>query len=181
MRILKKLLALSALALLPGWADPAVAIDGAGIRSFSVESEPPGAEVTTITGRHGTTPLTLSERDIYPNSYPPEQMNQYGVVILSKPGCREMNIRPADSDIVNGLLLELDCDRAVASERSAHKESDTGSTTGKAEKSPPSTSKNSDLATRKIEQLRFLQQLLDEGLISAEEEARIRRRILEQP
>lgn len=172
--------ALSGLLLVLSWALPASAIDGAGIRPFTVESDPSGAEVITITGHQGTTPVTLDERDIYPNTYPSEKMTQYGVVTLRKEGCREMNVRPGDSDIANGLLLEMDCNQTTeaspqqsqpaAADRRA---SDSGETRSASRE--PDTS-----ASKRLEQLRFLQELLDEGLITAEEEATIRRRILEQ-
>lgn len=148
-----------------------MALDGAGIRSFTVESDPAGAEVMTITGDHGTTPLTLTERDIYPNSYRPERQSQYGVVTLRKAGCEEMNIRPGELDIVNGLSLVLDCgSRAVA-----------GDTAPALPAGRPAVATDDGSASKKLAQLRFLQDLLDEGLITADEEATIRKRILEQP
>ncbi|WP_220338348.1 hypothetical protein [Wenzhouxiangella sediminis] len=164
----------------------AEAIDGAGIRSFDVESDPAGAEVITITGHHGTTPLTLDERDIYPNSYASEDMAQYGVVTLRKAGCRELNIRPGDSDIVTGLSLQLECGEQVSPD-SEGRDDRAGGLAADAAAPPPSRESGSGPggdetpASRKLEQLRFLQELLEEGLITPEEEAIIRRRILERP
>lgn len=166
------LLATTAFVLLIACSAPAMALDGAGIRSFTVETDPAGAEVVTITGDHGTTPLTLTERDIYPNSYRPDQQSQYGVVTLRKPGCREMNIRPGDHDIVNGLSLALDCGSGAAADETA---------SGPAATDRPAPANDDGLAAKKIARLRFLQDLLDEGLITADEEATIRKRILEQP
>lgn len=163
----------------------AAAIDGAGIRTFEVESDPSGAEVITITGRHGTTPLTLDERDIYPNSYPSENMAQYGVVTVRKAGCRELNIRPGDSDIVNGLSLQLECGAPAPADSASREPPVSG--IGASESPPPRSSEaqsgrghEQTSASRKLEQLRFLQELLEEGLITPEEEAIIRRRILER-
>jgi hypothetical protein len=164
----------------------AAAIDGAGIRAFEVESDPGGAEVITITGRHGTTPLTLDERDIYPNSFPPEDMAKYGVVTLRKAGCRELNIRPGDSDIVNGLSLELQCGAQASPERqqanaSKTEPSETGAGSARSQEAPARSGRDDSPAAKKLEQLRFLQELLEEGLITPEEEAAIRRRILGRP
>ena len=181
MRSVQRLLTLSAsVLLLLVWAGQACAIDGAGIRAFTVESQPSGAEVFTITGGHGTTPLTLDERDIYPNSYAPEKVDQYGKVTLRKSGCREMNIRPGEEDIVAGLSLRLDCGENTLSDgvESATKNADP--VPPAQETRPPSGDTGEALASRKLEQLRFLQELLDEGLITDEEEARIRNRILQQ-
>lgn len=181
MRSLQRLLTLSASVLLLVWAGQAGAIDGAGIRTFTVESQPSGAEVFTITGRHGTTPLTLDERDIFPNSYAPEKIDQYGKVTLRKSGCREMNIRPGEEDIVAGLSLRLDCGENALSDGVESATKKTADPVPPVQETrPPSGDTEEALASRKLEQLRFLQELLDEGLITAEEEARIRNRILQQ-
>lgn len=180
MKVSQRLLALSCLTLL-GWNASVGAIDGAGIRSFTVESEPSGAEVVTIKGHQGTTPLTLDERDIYPNSYPPEKTDQYGMVTLRKSGCREMNIRPSDSDIANGLSLELDCGRAASAGSNEARSGNTAGSVPQAEQAESNSRESDAVASKKLEQLRFLQELLDDGLITAEEEATIRKRILEQP
>ncbi|HSH27870.1 MAG TPA: hypothetical protein VK972_08935 [Wenzhouxiangella sp.] len=148
-----------------------MALDGAGIRSFEIESKPAGAEVITITGNHGATPLTLTERDIYPNSYRPERQSQYGVITLRKAGCQDMNIRPGESDIVNGLSLVLDCGAGASA----------GDTAPALPAGRPAGANDDEPASKKLAQLRFLQDLLDEGLITADEEATIRKRILQQP
>lgn len=176
------MLATSALLLVGG---KAAAIDGAGIRSFQVESDPAGAAVITITGHHGTTPLTLDERDIYPNSYPADETAQYGVVTLRKTGCRELNIRPGDSDIVNGLSLQLECGGLASSDSEDRGAADAAAAGEVAAPAAPGEADSSrrdegSSASRKLEQLRFLQELLEEGLITPEEEATIRRRILER-
>lgn len=174
--------ALSGFLIVLSWTVPASAIDGAGIRPFTVESDPPGAEVITITGHQGTTPVTLDERDIYPNSYPSEKMSQYGVVTLRKTGCRELNIRPGDSDIVNGLSLQMDCNQATEASSPEPQIADDGADRRAADLGETrAASHEADTpASKRLEQLRFLQDLLDEGLITSEEEATIRRRILEQ-
>lgn len=170
-------------AVVLAWSGLATAsIDGAGIREFPVESEPAGAEVFTITGHQGTTPLTLSERDIYPNSYPQEKIDQYGVVILRKEGCQDLEVRPGDSHIVHGLSLQLDCGDQRDPERTEPRpDATTGAGSDHPDDDDAPAASSDPQASRKLEQLRFLQQLLDEGLITAEEEATIRRRILEQP
>jgi len=175
-------LALVALVLSTALSTDATAIDGAGIRSFTVESDPAGAEVVTITGRHGTTPVTLDERDLFPNRYPPEKVDKYGVVTLRRDGCRELNIRPGEEDIVRGLSLELVCGQNAASDPvQTSARPDNGQPAPPAQRATAPESDDPDRASKKLEQLRFLQELLEEGLITPEEEAIIRRRILRQP
>lgn len=174
--------ALLAAALWSACSIDAAAIDGAGIRSFTVESDPSGAEVITITGRHGTTPATLDERDIFPNSYPPEDISQYGIVTLRRDGCRDLNIRPGEEDIVRGLSLQLDCERNAGTDAARTTlEPEKGGAAPQAPGKAASGIDDRDRASKKLEQLRLLQELLEEGLITAEEEAVIRRRILQQP
>lgn len=88
------------------------------IRNVHIESVPSGAEVEVIGGKAGRTPLTLSERDLYPNTYPDARAEWYGIVGLSHAGCEPLRHRVTGSEIGGGLTLRLDCNVA-ASGRSA--------------------------------------------------------------
>ena len=52
------------------------------VGTLRIESTPTAAEVELIGGRAGVTPLTVDERDIYPNSYPDARADWYGTVVL---------------------------------------------------------------------------------------------------
>jgi len=73
------------------------------IQRIRIESTPDGAEVTTIVGRHGVTPLSITERDIYPNTYPEAKVDLYGKVVVSKPGCETISRRVTLDETKNGL------------------------------------------------------------------------------
>ena len=148
-------------------------------RRFQVDSTPAGADVFVIGGKLGKTPIRLSERDIYPNWYPDEQAHLYGMIILRKTGCNEFSKRLTLDDIDKGVQVQLDCNQDAAS----------------AEQTPPAvnaqqtpmesgaTGQSAHPATtqRRLRQLKVLQELLDDSLITEEEERTIRRRILNTP
>lgn len=148
--------------------------------SLRIESTPPGAEVFLIGGRSGQTPLEISEREIYPNDYPDDQAYLYGTVTLRHAGCTPRVHRVTLEDIELGLHITLDCeDETLSAGASTHSGTlvtpaslDSGTT-------PPTESES--LYQRRLRQLQVLQELLDEGLMSADEERRIRRRLLEMP
>ncbi len=150
---------------------------GLKIATLQIESTPPGADVELIGGHAGATPLGVSERDIYPNSYPDDRIDMYGVVVLRHPGCEPLRHRVSQTDIADGLHLTLDCTNLAArlpapSPRSSPMATPTPST------APPASAAGEDLSQRRLTQLRVLQELLDEGLITAPEEQRVRRAIL---
>lgn len=79
------------------------------IRPLHIESTPSAAEVELIGGPAGRTPLTISERDIYPNHYPDARADLYGAVVLRHPGCAPLQHRVTSHDVEQGLQLRLDC------------------------------------------------------------------------
>lgn len=172
--------AVGLLALAIGGQVPAVS----AVKRFRIDSEPGGAWVFTISGRAGTTPLTLSERDIYPNSYPPEDIELYGVIILRRDGCTDYHRRVTRSDIEQGILARLDCGASAAAVAPSEPSPEPPTTRPVAERppaapaSPPGSTAESP-AQRRLRQLRVIQELHDEGLLSDTEEQSIRRRILE--
>ncbi|WJW76487.1 hypothetical protein QVG61_05200 [Thiohalobacter sp. IOR34] len=153
----------------------AVAADGLKLHRLLVESEPPGAEVHAIGGRLGVTPLSIPERAIYPNDYPDERLSWYGVIELRHPDCRPWRHRVTLEDIGQGLQARLECERqAPVSPPSARKTASPRAPVAGSGKAGGGEA----LSVRRLRQLRVLQELLDDGLISAAEEAAIRRRIL---
>ncbi len=149
---------------------------GLKIQRISIESTPSGAVVTTIVGRRGVTPLNITERDIYPNTYPDEKLELYGKVIISKPGCRTVTQGVTLDDIKQGLDVQLDCTEpaAIVKSEAAGKTK----TIKKTELSATSTAE--PLSDRRLRQLKVLNELLDDKLITAEEERTIRKRIFER-
>lgn len=143
------------------------------IREIRIESTPPGAEVYVIGGKAGVTPVTITERDIYPNDYPDDREWMYGKVYIRKPGCTGFSKRLTVDDIDNGVHARLDCAASVAdaAPESVVVAAPRQRGEGEVDRTP---------AQRRLRQLRVLQELLDDGIISADEERAIRRRLLER-
>lgn len=151
------------------WCVLPAAVAGArdGSADLRIESDPSGASVETVTGQLGTTPLTVAQRDLYPNRYPPQRTALYGKVIIRRAGCADLVRRVTLDDIREGLRVRLTCSTAAA-----------GAATGL----PPSAPEPAQPGpARRLRQLQVLQELLDDGVISAQQENELRRRILERP
>ncbi len=144
------------------------------VGTLRIESIPSTAKVELIGGNAGSTPLTVSERDIYPNSYPDARADLYGTVTLRHPGCEPLRHRVTLSDLKQDLHLRLDCNAAAAQAAATPVPPAATASTAQA----PSASPES-MSQRRLRQLQVLQELLDEGLISPAEEQRVRRRILQ--
>jgi len=132
-----------------------------------IDSDPPGASVETVTGQRGVTPLSIAQRDLYPNRYPQQRADLYGKVIIRKPGCADLVRRVTVDDIRDGLSVRLECPTSTPDVPAA------------AVGSRPSE-RLDPLLERRLRQLKTLQELVDDGIISAQQEADIRRRILER-
>jgi hypothetical protein len=146
------------------------------IRRMRIESDPAGAAVSSIVGRLGLTPLSISERDIYPNAYPDAKVDLYGKVVISKTGCKTITRRVTPVDIKRGLELQLDCAVPVSTV-----DNEVEGKPQVIQKSRDSASSISEpLSERRLRQLKVLNELLDDGLISEEEERAIRKRIFER-
>ena len=150
------------------------AAEDAGHYRLRIESNPPGAEVILIGGSAGHTPLTISERAIYPNTYDDEQASLYGLVTLRRDGCSTAIRRVTLDDMERGMHVTLDCDPVITA---------TTRTDGPAGMKPSlgTGTAAETIPERRLRQLQVLQELLDEGLISAKEERRIRRQLLTPP
>lgn len=147
---------------------------GLKISTLRIESTPSAAEVELIGGKVGVTPLTIDERDIYPNNYPDARTDLYGTVVLRHPGCESLRHRVTRSDISRGLNLHLDCGNTAAQNAALPAEPSPTSSAS----APVTTVPSETISQRRLHQLQVLQELLDEGLISPAEEQRVRRRIL---
>ena len=143
------------------------------VGTLRIESVPAGAKVELIGGNAGSTPLTVSERDIYPNSYPDARADLYGMITLRHPGCEPLRHRVTLSDLKQDLRLRLDCVVATAAVAAPPVSPAPLSSTAKQTPTSPGT-----MSQRRLRQLQVIQELLDEGLISPAEEQRVRRRIL---
>ena len=167
-------------------------------RTLRIASDPPGAEVMLIGGSAGRTPLTIGERDIYPNDYPDERAHLYGTVTLRRDGCETVVHRVTLDDVEQGLMLDLDCadgaaraapttvveppaSAAAASATTAPAATGISGASGAARTAPAVPAGGESVPQRRLRQLQVLQELLDEGLISAADEQRIRRRVLTAP
>lgn len=140
------------------------------VGTLRIESTPSAAEVELIGGKVGVTPLTVNERDIYPNSYPDARAELYGTVTLRHAGCEPLRHRVTLDDLKQDLRLRLDCTVATApTARPVPPPS--------VARLPPAPAQT--LPQRRLRQLQVLQELLDEGLISPAEEQRVRRKILQ--
>ena len=144
------------------------------VGTLRIESIPSAAKVELIGGNAGTTPLTVSERDIYPNTYPDARADLYGTVTLRHPGCEPLRHRVTLSDLKQDLHLRLDC---VAAATQVDAPPVTPAPVLSAVQAPLTPTEA--VPERRLRQLQVLQELLDEGLISPAEEQRVRRRILQ--
>ncbi len=151
------------------------------LQQLRIESDPPGAEVLLIGGSAGHTPLSVGERAIYPNDYSDEQAPLYGLVTLRRAGCATHVQRVTLEDIERGMHVTLDCDPALATSAPDGQASQVATgKTGPVHPTAPVVASES-VSQRRLRQLQVLQELLDEGLLSAAEEQRIRRELLRSP
>lgn len=167
------------LSLLPGW--PSIEAqtqddgDSRGAR-IDVSSVPSGAEVYVMGTAVGITPLSITERDIYPISYDPKQEHLYGSVQFRKVGCEDFQKRLTRSDVANGLSVQLVC---------ANSDSTPSSSDGESPVRPPRQSSGPDnessVAEERLRQLRVIEELQDQGFITDQEARSIRQRLLKVP
>lgn len=146
------------------------------VQRIRIESTPAGAAVNTIVGEQGVTPLSITERDIYPNTYPDAKVDLYGKVVISKSGCKTITRRVTLNDIKTGLDIRLDCMESTP----VVKLEAGGKPQAIRKPEQSATSATEALSERRLRQLKVLNELLDDKLISAEEEQSIRKRIFER-
>lgn len=130
----------------------------AGNKAIKIESDPPGATVYVMGQDRGVTPLSISNTDVFPNTYPRDKQSLYGKVVIKKAGCTDVT-RTVSSDVIDaGLRVKLECgDLDPVSRASGN--------------APP--------ANETVEQrLEKIKDLLSKGLISEEEAKKARERII---
>lgn len=118
--------------------------------SLRVDSEPQGAEIFVMGERVGTTPAEVSRRAIFPNVYPKEKEQLYGLVVLRKAGCQEFQTAVSAEKLKRGIDVKLKCEQ------------------------PEGAGTPKEIRGR----LKRLDELRSEGVISEEEYREQRRRIL---
>jgi hypothetical protein len=133
-----------------------------------IESEPSGASVHAMGKRLGSTPVIVSHQDVFPVTYDPGQENLYGDLLLRKDGCQDYRQRVNSAILRKGAQVKLDC----------------AELTTKPSSTQASQDKQPDIAapipaTLK-QRLMRLNELHQDGLITDEEYAAARRRILEE-
>ena len=123
---------------------------------IKIESDPSGATVYVMGEKVGVTPLKISHKDVFPNTYPKEKESLYGRVTLKKAGCSDFT-KTVNAEIINVGLL--DCgDMNPASSR---------------------TFRDAPRINETVEQrLDKIKDLLNKGLITEEEAKKAREHVL---
>ncbi|MEO8343072.1 MAG: hypothetical protein ABI536_04565 [Gallionella sp.] len=131
----------------------------AGDHPFKIESDPSAAAVYVMGEKIGVTPIMITPKDVFPNTYPREKVSVYGRITLKKEGCADFT-RTVSAEISNaGLSAKLDCgDLYSASSK----------TSGDAPRS-------SETVEQRLDKIKGL---LSKGLINEEEAKKARERIL---
>lgn len=143
-----------------------------------ISSEPSGAKVYLMGKEAGVTPLIISDQDIYPTSYNPAMEKYYGKVQIKAERCKEYSKRLTRSDVKNGLVAKLDCGVNLFADPS-QQASEVDVPQRETATMPATVNRDRKTSPAlRLQQLKSLQQLHDEGLLSAEEEEKLRRRII---
>lgn len=127
---------------------------------IQVDSVPVGASVIVLGEAMGQTPMTLTTRDVFPQSFAQEKQHLYGRIELTYPGC-EPSITTVSSRIIsNGLKAKLKC-------------------RDKPQAATISTTPRTEPVELKL-RLQKLKELYQEELINEEEYATKRKELLEE-
>lgn len=134
--------------------------------TFQVDSVPVGASVIVLGEAMGQTPMTLSTRDVFPQSYDQGRQHLYGRVELTYPGCESSLTTVSSRVLAHGLKAKLKCDVETQTKEAPAADI----------LEPTSQSEPVALKLR----LQKLKELYQEELISEEEYAEKRRKLLEE-
>jgi PEGA domain len=130
----------------------------AGNNPIKVDSVPSGADVYVMGEKVGVTPLEISRKEVFPNTFPGNKESVYGRITVKKEGCSDYT-RTVNAEISNnGLHAKLDC--------------------GDIYPASPGTSnipRTSETVEQRLEKIKDLQ---DKGLITEEEAKKARARVL---
>lgn len=144
-----------------------------------IASQPPSATVYIMGAPVGVTPMTVSDREIYPVSYNMDVEKYYGKVILRKAGCEDFSRRLTRQDVRKGLVATLRCDgdgQGVSQRRSPVAPSAVSPQRQHLKRVPSMPAATAD---QRLQQLQMLQRLRDQGVLGDDQEERLRRRVLE--
>lgn len=126
--------------------------------AISVASEPAGATVYASGKQVGVTPIVVSQQDVFPVVYAPEQQDVYGTLLLTKDGCKDHTVRVNNAAIRKGVGVKLDC--------------------GQANLAKPQTGTPGTPPPPIRDRILRLNELRDQGLVTEEEYREIRGKIL---
>lgn len=91
-----KVLVLFNLLLVAGCSSTGDMFPAAGNNPIKVDSVPTGAEVYVMGDKVGVTPLEISRKDVFPNTYPSNKESLYGRIILKR---KDVRITPGRSAV----------------------------------------------------------------------------------
>jgi hypothetical protein len=111
------------------------------------------------------TPIQISRKDVFPNTYPREKVSEYGRVTIRKAGCADLTRTISGEIGSNGLRAKLDCG-------DTHPASPPAIST-----QPSSTQTSGETAEQRLGKIR---DLLNKGLITEDEAKKARERILNE-
>lgn len=155
-----------------------------GNDKLAVQSTPSDATVYVMDQAVGQTPLELTQQSLYPNTYPQDKADLYGVITLKKAGCQDYVKRISSRDIATGVQAQLDCgeNRAAANAASTRPAAAPApipepAVTNTPETPAASTPTPAERSAR--QRLQRIDQLKDEGLITEQEYRAVRQRILD--
>ena len=150
---------LAALALLAGCAPIGTKPD-----RVAVSSDPTGADVYVMGTKLGTTPASIPLAAVFPPTYTSDAQRLYGTVELRHAGCAPVTQTVSTRAVARGVHVKLDCGPAKPPDAAAPA----------AEAAGPV-----DVPLAPEQRLRQLRDWLDQGLITEDEAADARRRILD--
>lgn len=135
--------------------------------SIKIDSDPSGATVYVMGEKVGVTPMTISQKLIFPMQYDRSKESLYGKVTLKKGGCADLEKPVSAKMMAEGYKATLDCgDLTPAS-------SAMGNTRGAVRTVPiPRLSENLEQRLARIKDMQ------EKGLISEDEAKAARARVL---
>lgn len=80
-----------------------------GDMPLKVESDPAGATVHILGKAVGTTPITISQQQLYPPGYNTTSHQKYGTLSFSKEGCESLTKQIHYRNFSTGVSVDLEC------------------------------------------------------------------------
>lgn len=130
-----------------------------------IQSDPSGADVYVMGKKVGTTPLKISQSDVFPTNYSKDMQDLYGKVTIKMAGCSDY-VKTVNTKIVNvGLKAKLDCGQ----------NSPEAQQTGAAAPQYRMPARMSKTVEQRLQEIK---DLLSRGLITEDEAKQARERVL---